>query len=284
MICQNVYKTTPGLYADDTQIYAPPANFADLVAKLNKDLENIVKLLSQNKLQLHTKKTKVMFIGSSYNLKNKVGDGQVMINDKPVTRYTSFRCLGVELDEKLSWEDHIDSICKKGGTGIGIMKRVKPFLPYETLQNLYNSLVLPYFDYCSPLWDNCGSLLKEKIQKLQNRAARVMTGANYVRSSDLLQAMSWKNLNDRLKLNKLVLIYKILNNHSAPNLKDKFIIREANLNNYNLRNAHINLSVSKPNTEYLEKRFRYSGAVLWNSLPLETKLTESINSFKNLIT
>ena len=76
------------------------------------------------------------------------------------------------------------------------MKRVRPFVPYETLQNLYNSVVLPYFDYCSPLWDNYGSLLKDKIQKLQNRAATVMTGTNYVRSSDLLHAMSWKNLSD----------------------------------------------------------------------------------------
>ena len=74
--------------------------------------------------------------------------------------------------------------------------------------------------------------------------------------------MSWENLNDRLKLNKLVLSYKILNNHSAPGLRDKFIIGEANLNNYNLRNAHTNLSVPKPNTEYLKKRFGYSGAVL----------------------
>ena len=42
-------------------------------------------MASQNELQLHTKNTKVMFIGSSYNLKNKVGNDQVMINDKPVT-------------------------------------------------------------------------------------------------------------------------------------------------------------------------------------------------------
>lgn len=276
--------TTPGMYADDTQIYASSANFTDLVAKLNKDLENIVKWLSQNKLQLHTDKTKLMFIGSPYNLKNKVGNDQVMINDKPVKRYTSFRCVGVELDEKLNWENHIDSIGKKAGSGIGIMKRVRPFVPYETLQNLYNSLVLPYFDYCSPLWDNCGSLLKEKLQKLQNRAARVMTGASYdIRSSDLLHAMSWKNLNDRLKINKAVLVYRILNGHSAPNLKDKFIRREANLNTYNLRNAHTDLSVPKPNTEYLKKSFGYSGAVLWNSLTMEAKLSESISSFKNLI-
>ena len=87
--------------------------------------------------------------------------------------------MGVDLDEKMSWEKHIDSICKKVGSGIGIIKRVKPFVPNEILQNLYNALVLPYFDYCSPLWDSCGTMLKEKIQKLQNSAARAKTGANY---------------------------------------------------------------------------------------------------------
>ena len=66
-----------------------------------------------------------------------------MINNKPVTRYSSFRCLGVDLDEKMSWEKHIDSICKKVGSGIGIIERVKPFVPNETLQNLYEALVLP---------------------------------------------------------------------------------------------------------------------------------------------
>ena len=114
-------------------------------------------------------------------------------------------------------------LCYAHYNGIGITKRVEPIVPYETLQNLYNSLVLPYFDYCSPLWDNCGSLQKEKKQKFQHRAARVMIGANYVKSSRLLRAMSWKNLNDWRKLNKLVLIYKIVNNHSAPGLKDKLL-------------------------------------------------------------
>ena len=79
-------------------------------------------------------------------------------------------------------------------------------------------------------------------------------------------------------------MYKILNNHSAPNLKNKFITREnLNLNDYSLRNADINLSLPKPNTEYLKKSFGYSGAVLWNSLPMRAKQTKSLSSFKNLI-
>ena len=273
--------TTSGMYADDTQIYASSASFSELVLNFNHDLENIVKWLPQIKLQLHSEKTKVMFIGSTYNLRNKVGNEQVMINNKPVTRYSLFRCLGVELDERMSWENHIDSICKKVGSGIGIIKRIKPFVPQETLQNLYKSLVLPYFDYCSPLWDNCGSTLKEK---LQNRAARIITGANYdVRSTDLLHTLSWKNLSDRHKMNKAIFTFKILNSHSAPNLRDKFNIRNTNLGSYNLRNADINLSNPKPNTEYLKRSFGYSSAVLWNSLPTQAKQTESLNISKNLI-
>ena len=104
--------------------------------------------------------------------------------------------------------------------------------------------MLPYFGYCSPLWDNCGSTLKEKLQKLQNRAARIITGANYdITSTDLLQALSWENLNDRHRINKAILTFKILHDHSAPNLMDKFIIRKTNLGSYNLRNADIHLSV-----------------------------------------
>ena len=59
--------------------------------------------------------------------------------------------------------------------------------------------------------------------------------------------------------------------------------RRTNLSNYNLRNAHINLSVPKPRTNYLKKSFGCSGAVLWNSLPTQAKQTESLSSFKNLI-
>jgi hypothetical protein len=48
----------------------------------------------------------------------------------------------------------------------------------HTLESVYKSLVQPYFDYCSPLWDTCGKLLRDKLQKFQSRAARVVTGAN----------------------------------------------------------------------------------------------------------
>ena len=73
------------------------------------------------------------------------------------------------------------------------IKRVKPFVPPEMLQVIYNAVVQPYFDYCSPLWDNCGVGLKEKLQKYQNRAARILTGATYdIRTADVFETLAWK--------------------------------------------------------------------------------------------
>ena len=109
----------------------------------------------------------------------------------PIPKINKYTCLGVTMDERLSWEKHIDSICAKISGGIGAMRRVKPFVPLPTLKMLYNAIIQPYFDYCSPLWDNCGIGLKDRLQKHQNRAARVITGSTYdIRSSDFLEKLN----------------------------------------------------------------------------------------------
>ena len=218
-----------------------------------------------------------MFIGSLHNLNNKVGNRTVEMNKIPVPQTSTFKCLGVDLDQKLNWEKHIDSVCHKISAGIGAMKRIKPYVPHKTLQDVYKTLIQPHFDYCSPLWDNCGLGLQDKLQKFQNRAARVITGADYdVRSSEVLNSLGWKKLANRRALNKLVFIYKVLENHTAPNLKDLFSRRNVSQNSYELRNSETDLSIKKPKTEFLKKTFGYSGAVLWNSLPQDVKMAESL--------
>ena len=125
-------KTTPYLYADDTEISSSSYNFDTLIENLNYDLNNIRKWLSKNKLKHHPPKSKVMFIGSSRNLNKKVRDNCVLLNNVLIPRAETFTCLGVDLDEKLSWEKHIEKICGKVSAGIGAMRRIKPFVPPVT--------------------------------------------------------------------------------------------------------------------------------------------------------
>ena len=90
-------------------------------------------------------------------------------------------------------------IFRKASAGIGAMRRnIKPFVPVDTLEKVSKSRAQLYFEYCSPLWDNCGKLLKDYLQSFQSRAARVLIGASYdIRSIDMIQTLSWDTLDAR---------------------------------------------------------------------------------------
>jgi hypothetical protein len=79
-----------------------------------------------------------------------------------------------------------------------MLRFCKSFVSRDTLKIIYIALILPHFDYCSLVWSNCSETLKLYLQKLQNRAARVITGDNYdVRSKQTLLKLGWKTLDER---------------------------------------------------------------------------------------
>jgi hypothetical protein len=112
----------------------------------------------------------------------------IIMNNSIIESVLSQKCLGVDLDNGLIFDIHIENLCKKICSGIGALRRIKPFVPLRSLKMLYKALIQPYFDYCSPLWDTCGKVHKDKLQVLQNRAARVITGARFdVNSANVLE-------------------------------------------------------------------------------------------------
>ena len=89
------------------------------------------------------------------------------------------------------------------------------------------------------------------LQKYQNRAARVISGAGYeTRSTDVLESLGWETLEKRRLRNNAVLMYKILNDHSAPILKQLFNKRNEAQISYNLRNNQTDITLPNPKTEY----------------------------------
>ena len=167
------------LYADDTQIFTSSHDTAKIADSLNSDLENITDWLTVNKLQSHPNKTEMTVIGSRYNLSHKVSDLRSNRINNVLLSVFSQKCLGIYLDERLAFDAHIEDLCKKNCSGIGVLRRIKSLVPKECLLKLYKSLIQPYFDYCFPLWDTCDKTLKDNLQTLQNRAARIIYGANY---------------------------------------------------------------------------------------------------------
>ena len=124
-----------------------------------------------------------------------------------------------------------------------MLRRAKKFIPTSSLQMIYNALI--QLDYCSPLWDICGKHLLDKLQKFQNRAARIIAGLSYeINSADVLESLGWETLESRRQRMKSVFLYKIINDYTAPNLKQSLIGSNPMPSSYILSCSHLNLAQS----------------------------------------
>ena len=172
---------------------------------------------------------------------------ELSINNIPIEQVSSVKSLGIYIEEDSTWHSHIDKLNKNIASAIEGIKRVKPFVPQSTLFNIYNSLVQSHFDYCSLVWGNCGKTLSNKLQKLQNRAARVITSSNYdIDVDSLFHKLSWKDLKSQRQIQNAWLVFKSLNGLVPEYLTSKFIKR--NESNYSLRDSVSKLVVPFPRT------------------------------------
>ena len=145
--------------------------------------------------------------------------------------------MGVIADDKLLWNEHIHSITIRASKGLGMLRRMRPFVPRSILITIYKSLILHYLDYCCMVWDNCSNYLLDKLQKIQNRAARIITGESYeIRSSDLLRKLNWPNLKERRSHKKAIFMFEVKNEQVAQSVAELFSV--TNNENHELRSKN----------------------------------------------
>ena len=127
-----------------------------------------------------------MVIGSRQKLlAESHNEINIKLEDQVISNVDHAKSLGLIIDNRLSWSNHVNELCKKVTSAIGALRRIRPLISQSTAVLVYNSLIQPHFDYCSLVWDGLSDQLSDKLQKLQNRAARVILKANCGTSSSL---------------------------------------------------------------------------------------------------
>ena len=125
---------------------------------------------------------------------------------------------------------------KKVASSISALKRVRPFIPLNTAIKIYKGVIEPHFDYGSVFRDGLSQELIEKLQKLQNRAARVITKSSFdTNSSYLLNSLGWDRWSIRRAKKRANLMYKCVNELAPDYLCNMYIPR---VSYYNLTWHH----------------------------------------------
>ena len=130
---------------------------------------------------------------------------------------------------------------------------------------------------------SCGTTKLNKLQKLQNRAARILTNSPFDSSAtSLIQDLGWCTIKELIHHETSVVAYNCLNK-LAPDYLSSYILKLSDRHMRELRNSVTDLLVPRMKTSYGQKSFAFCGAKEWNNLDLRTKLAPSIHYFKSFL-
>lgn len=191
----------------------------------------------------------------------------------------SSKYLGVTIHHKLSWNEHINNVCKKGNQSIGFLRRNLQIRQKNIKENAYKALVRPQVEYASVVWDPYTKENKNKLEMVQRRAARYVCN-DYSRESSvsaMIEELGWRSLEQRRADGRLILFYKIVHGLVAVNLSSQ-LIPVTRLTRHLHPMAFLLPSESK---EYIQMSFLPRTIAQWNSLPTSVATTATLDSFKS---
>ena len=162
-----------------------------------------------------------------------------------------------------------------------MLRYAKRYLPFVTVQTMYKSLIEPHFRYCCPVWGATGNTALQKLQKLQNRAARIVTNSPYdAHSEPLMQAIGWPTFTQLIELETAKVVHKLLHNE-APDYLNRLFHRLSDFHSRMLRNSKTDLRIPMFKTSYGQKSFEFRGAHIWNNFSNEAKTANTFLAFKS---
>ena len=192
---------------------------------------------------------------------------RVVLDNTPLERVTVIKFLGIFLDEKLCWKNHISEKSKQISKVIGIMNKLKNYLPLKVLRTIYQSLIQSNILYGLIIWGKINSNQQHnRIQALQKRAIRIICGKKYNAHTDPL----FKSQN----ILKFYDLYKLQGIKLYGNIIDKKCPK------YLQNSIQINSSVHEHtcNARHASNIYRQHASSRYDAMCLSQKLYETWNS------
>ena len=244
------------IYADDTTLYKSFSvhdmnNIRRLSHIINLELKKVITWLNLNKLSINVPKSKYIIF---HVPQRKINFSSLEIEDIAITYVEQFSFLGITLDKHVNWNAHTNNISNRISSVIGIINRIKQFVPPAILKTIYNSLILPHLHYGILLW----GLNSKRIFKLQTRAIRAITCSKLynLHTEPLLKILNTLKLEDILTKPQFKFLYRLLNDNVPFYFRSMLLGFVGNSHNYVTRQKN-NLRVPQIKHEFAKKCFRH---------------------------
>lgn len=258
----------PILYADDTTLLFTNNDETELINTCNNTLNLFQTWSESNRLTINLDKSFYMIITNRQRPLNI----SLKINNRELEQVQKVKFLGVIVDNKINFSHHTNYIGKKISRSVGVMYRIKHLVPAKVLRNVYNSLILPYLNYCIAVWGGTFISHLDHLIRLQKKSVRLICNKPYREHTNPL--FLTENLLKLPELHKYQLVVHFFKTekytiHSRPH-------------NYDTRNRQSALPPYQRLTT-TQHSVSFQGSTMWNRLPPCIRSASSLAIFKRRV-
>jgi len=270
------------IYADDTQIYCSfdLSDSDDTKSRIENCIADIRLWMISHKLKLNDDKTEIIIL-TAPNQNTQVNCGNIVIGDSFVAPAASARNLGVIFDHSLTMESHIKMVSKNAYYHLRNIASIRNTLCVDSAKALVHAFISSRLDYCNSLLYGLPQKSIDRLQRVQNMAARLITGTKITdHITPVLYGLHWLPISQRIAFKIITLTFKALHG-LAPQYLTQLIrpyrprrsLRSANKDLLDLPKMSLK--------RYGCRSFQYAAPTLWNNLPESIRSNKEFLSFKS---
>ena len=261
-------------FADDTTPNACDLRLDELLRRLEHDSALAVCWFESNNMKLNTDKCFLLISGHKYeNLWAKVGEDVIWESNKVTL-------LGIDIDRQLKFDFHMTNICNKADRKLTILGRMFRYLTFDKKRILVKTFFESQFKYCPLVCMFYGRQVSNRINKLQERSLRMIYQDNITSFEELLEKDKSFTVHQNNIKQLMIEMYKVVHGLASDVMKDIFT---PCMHNFNLRSQSDFLLPQIKTVSFGKNSIRYLGPIIWNSLPLEWRLSNCLLEFKKVI-
>ena len=266
-----VISNTCKIFADDTKIYGDSENHSSI----QRDLNNVQDWSNKWNLYFNVQKCKVMHIGK----KNPLKDYTMGESNEPIQKCSEEKDLGVIFDSNLSFDPHIQKAISKSNQMIGLIRRSFSFMDKNMFLKLYKALIRPHIEYGNVIWYPLLKRQSSSVEKVQRRATLILPECRNMTYNERLSYLGLPSLKARRVRGDLIQTYKIFHQVDDIAFNSLFHLTKSDITRGNAGKLFVNFS----KTNLRKNSFANRVIGMWNSLPTNVKLSNTINNFKSLL-
>ena len=259
-------------YADDNTPYVCKDDINSVINHLKDDSETLLQWFSNNTLKANPDKFHLILSEPDSTVKINIAENEINNNEYQ-------KLLGVTIDSKMKFEKHVSNLCKKASQKLHALARVSIFMQIEQRRTIMKAFIHSQFGYCPLIWMCHSRKLNNRINKIHERALRLVYNDDTSTFENLLIRDNTVTIHERNLQALAIELYKVINNIGPELLRDVFKLKDELKYSTKFPFKTKNVRTVSYGTESLT----FLAPKIWAIIPYEIKIVTSLDEFKRKI-